>query len=211
LLIDWKWVCIGYKNGLIFLIATLCFRVLFTADRYIIKYFAGSDPLGVYVLYMSMATAIISFMDPAVFSFLYPRLVSAYRQRKFDAYKRIFKELAFSSIIASLLLAIIFATSAPWILHWTGKLIYLNQLPVLWMLLLMAIIYTIGMVPHYALYALGADKSILFTHISSLAIFITIITLTINFSPLYSVSLSLIGAFLWMAGTKMWLYLIFKP
>ncbi len=208
--LDWKWLRLGYKKGLIFLIATMCFRALFTVDRYAVEHFAGGDMLGVYVLYMSMAGAIINFMDPAIFSFLYPRLVSAWRQGQHEIYKRTFRELALSAILTSLGLALICATLAPWVLNWTGKSIYLNQLPLLWILLLVAVIYTIGMVPHYGLYARGADRSIMFAHISSLAIFIIIVVLMAEAFPLYVVPLSLVVAFSWMGGLKMWLYLVLK-
>ena len=208
--LDWKWLRLGYKKGLMFLVATMCFRALFTVDRYIIEHFSGGDMLGVYVLYMSMAAAIINFMDPAIFSFIYPRLVSAWRQGQHEIYKRTFREFALSSILTSLGLALICATLAPWVLNWTGKSIYLNQLPLLWVLLSMAVIYAMGMVPHYGLYAIGADRSIMFAHISSLAVFVISVVLMLKALPLYVVPLSLVVAFSWMGGLKMWLYLVLK-
>jgi O-antigen/teichoic acid export membrane protein len=209
--IDWGWLRAGYRKGFMFLAATMCFRALFTADRFVMEHFAGAEMLGVYVLYSGMAMAIVTFLDPMVFSFLYPRLVSAWQKGNYDIYRRILKELSMSAVLASLALAGVCAILAPWVLHWTGKAIYLAQLPLLWGLLILAVVHGIGMVPHYALYARGADRAIVFSHVSSLAVFAVIIALTADKWPLYAVPVGLIGAFLWMGGAKLWIYCRMAP
>lgn len=209
--IDWAWLRTGYRKGLMFLTATMCFRTLFTADRYILEHFAGADMLGAYVLYCGMAMAIVNFMDPAIFSFLYPRLVSAWRQGHYVTYRRVLKELTISAVLASFCLAAACALLAPWVLRWTGRDIYLAQQPLLWVLLAVAVLYGIGMVPHYGLYARGADRSIMFAHISSLVVFVVLVALMITYSSLYAVPLALIGAFLWMGGVKLWIYARLEP
>ena len=205
--IDWSWLRVGYRKGLMFLVATMCFRALFTADRYIVEHFVGVEMLGVYVLYMGMATAIVNFMDPAIFSFLYPRLVSAWRQGQYATYRRVFRELSLSAVVVSFGLAVACAVLAPWVLQWTGKPIYVGQLPLLWVLLVMAIVYSLGMVPHYGLYACGADRSIMFSHVSALLMFVAMVALLSRFWPLYAVPWALAGSFLGMGGLKLWLYL----
>ncbi len=204
--IDWAWLRTGYRKGLMFLTATMCFKALFTADRYIVGHLAGADMLGVYVVYAGMAMAIFNFLDPAIFSFLYPRLVSAWRQGQYATYRRVLKELSVSAVLASLGLAVMCSLVAPWVLRWTGKEIYLHQQSLLWVLLIMVIIYAVGMVPHYGLYARGADRSIVFSHVSSLVVFSMIVVLLVAHSPLYGTPLALIGAFTWMGGIKLWFY-----
>ncbi len=208
--VDWKWLRIGYKKGLMFLVGTICFRALFTADRYIIKHYVGMEMLGVYVLYMSMAMAIVNFMEPAIFSFLYPRLVSAWRQGQHAIYKKVFRELSFSAIMFSIGLAVACAVLAPLVLQWTGKSIYIGQQHLLWVLLVMVVIYAIGMVPHYGLYAFGADRIIMLSHLSSLGIFILMVALMVGTWPFFAVPLALIGSFSWMGGVKLWFYLRLK-
>ncbi len=205
--VDWKWLRIGYKKGAMFLVATMCFRALFTADRYVVEYFVGSEMLGVYVLYIGMATAIVNFMEPAIFSFLYPRLVSAWRQGQYETYRKVYRELSLSATLVGLGLATGCFILAPWVLQWTGKSIYVNQLPLLWVLLGMAIVYAIGMVPHYGLYARGSDRAIMFSHVSSLAVFGGIVVLLGRAWPLYAVPWALAGSFSWMGGLKLWLYM----
>lgn len=205
--IDWSWLCTGYRKGLMFLTATMCFKALFTVDRYIVEHYAGADMLGVYVLYAGMAMAIVNFLDSAIFSFLYPRLVSSWRQSHYKVYRRLLKELSISAVLVSFCLAVVCALLAPFVLRWTGKTIYLAQQSILWSLLIMAVIYAIGMVPHYGLYARGADRSIVFAHISSLLVFILIIALTVAHWPMYTAPLALIGAFTWMGGFKLWAYI----
>jgi O-antigen/teichoic acid export membrane protein len=73
----------------------------------------------------------------------------------------------------------------------------------LWLLLAVAVIYTAGMIPHYGLYARGADRSIVATHISSLVVFILTIALLARVAPLEAAAYGLIAAFVWMGGLKL--------
>lgn len=200
--INWAWLKKGLTVGLIFLTATTCFRALQTFDRYAVEYLAGPDFLGVYVLYMGMAMAVISVLDPAVFSFLYPKLVAAHRQGDQVLYKKLMRELVWSSALVSLLVALGVGLLAPWVFDWIGKPLYAHHIHILWLLLLMSVIYAIGMVPHYGLYAHGADKTILFAHVSSLGIFVIGLTLTSSYYPLEATAYALFAAFAWMGGYK---------
>ena len=64
-------------------------------------------------------------------------------------------------------------------------------------------IYTAGMIPHYGLYARGADRSIVVAHISSLGVFILATALLAREAPLEAAAYGLIAAFGWMGGLKL--------
>lgn len=204
--IDWAWLKKGFTVGLLFLTATICFRALQTFDRFAVKFLSGDDALGVYVLYSGMAMAVISALDPSVFSFLFPKLVAAHRKNDQVLYKKLMTELAWSAIITSLVLSITIALLAPCVLDWVGKSIYTEQSHLLWLLLTVSVAYAIGMIPHYGLYAYSGDKSIVFAHISSLAIFIISLAITSPFYPFEATACSLIAAFVWMGLFKHWQY-----
>lgn len=203
---DWFWLRRGFVVGLMFLMATMCFRALQTFDRYTVKSLAGADFLGVYVLYTGVAMSVISVLDPAVFSFLYPRLVAAYRQGDQAQYRQLMRELAYSAIGVSVLVAIVIAILAPFVFAWTNKPVYTQHLPILWLLLGMTIIYAIGMVPHYGLYARGADKSIVIAHVSSLLVFGVVVAALATLAPQAAAACALIASFLWMGLFKQWRY-----
>lgn len=206
LMIDIEWIKLGFKTAVIYLISTLCFRALFTVDKYVVGYLTGQDILGVYTIYIGIAMSILSFIDAGILSFLYPNMVNSYKQGNYQEYKKHKKELTISVILSSIILAIIAAILAPTLLSWIEKEIYLNYLPLLWILLLTIVIYAIGMIPHYGLYARNQDKVIVFSHIMSL-FFFAITTVLVSFiSPVFATAIGLLIAFIWMALFKQWNY-----
>lgn len=204
--VNWGWLRKGFTIGSFFLIGTMCFRALLTFDRYSVEALVGSDLLGVYVLYMGMAMAVISVLDPAVFSFLYPKLVAANLQNDTPLYNNLMRELFWSSTLVSAFIAIIVALISPYVLEWTGRSLYLQHIHILWLLLFMSFVYAVGMVPHYGLYAHSADKSLLMAHLSSLAIFLGVLIPASKLFPFEATALSLISAFSWMGMYKYWSY-----
>ena len=203
---DMAWIIKGFRTAALFLTATMCFKALLTADRYIVEYLAGSELLGVYVLYIGIAMAVTSFMDSAVFSFLYPKLVRAYRQNASKDYQKVMKELQWSVIGFGTLLGFGVIILAPVVLGWLGRPLYLEHTPMLWLLLLMALIYNIAMIPHYGLYAKGDDRGIVIAHVSSLAVFALGTIITAPLAPLLAAPVGLICAFSWMGSYKHWRY-----
>lgn len=204
--VDYKWIKRGFAIGSMFLIATITFKALFTADRYTVEYLVGLELLGVYVLYSGMAMSAINFLDPAVFSFMYPRLVNAYRSGDIEGYDLAMKELLWSTVGVSLLFVTLVAMLAPFVLQWIGNSVYMEHLSVLWLLLAVAFVYAIGMIPHYGLYAKGNDRPMLIAHVSSLFIFAITIFATASFSPFEAVAYGLLSAFLWILIVKFYFY-----
>ena len=202
--IEAKWIIRGYKVGLLFLVATLSFRALQTFDRYFVEFYAGPELLGVYVFYSGIAMAVLGFLDPAVFSFLYPRLVRAYRQGDMAEYHRAFNEMAWSALILSILLSCAVALFAPILFAFTDKPIYQEYDHLLWILLPVVILYSIGMIPHYALYARGRDSIIMAAHVTSFLTFLVTVLLIAPLVPLEAPAIGLMTAFSWMGLMKYW-------
>jgi O-antigen/teichoic acid export membrane protein len=205
--IDWCWIKSGFRIGLLFLVATMSFRAIFTVDRYFIEYLLGAEWLGAYVLYISFALAAVNFIEPAVFSFLYPKIVTAYKKGEIEQYAKLYKEMAVSAILVAIALSIFIALIAPWVLNWIGRNIYLEYLPILWVLLLMSVIYAAGMVPHYGLYAKRNDKAIMFSHVSSFAVFAIFVLILYPYTTFYAVPFSLLLSFVWMGLFKQVAYM----
>lgn len=205
--LDTAWLKRGFSVGVTYLAATVCFKALLTVDRYTIELFAGADFLGVYVIYIGMAMTVVNILDPAVFSFLYPPLVRAYREGDYSVYRKLMRELTFSAVGLSFIIAVMIALLAPYVFEWISRPIYAEHLPILWLLLSMMMIYAVGMVPHYGLYAKGADKVIVFAHISSLMVFGAVIIALAKAMPFAATACALIAAFSWMGMVKYCCYI----
>ena len=201
--VDWAWIRVGFRVGLLFLAATICNKAISTADRYLVQEFAGGDMLGAYVLYAGIAASITSLLDSAVFSFLYPRVVSTYQQGQAAEHRRTLRELALSAVSVSGVLAVLAAVLAPFALRWIGREVYLAQLPALWLLLVASVIQAVGMVPHYALYARRADRMITVAHASALVVFLGVAAGLAAVVPFLAVAWGLVAAMTWMAMFKL--------
>lgn len=204
--IDINWIKYGFKVGFVFLIATLCFRALFTLDRYAVNYLTNSDLLGVYTVYIGIAMAVFSFIDAGILSFLYPKMVSFYKQGKISEYAACKKELSQSIFIVGFSLALAASLLAPIALAWTDREIYLDHLPLLWLLLVVVIVYALGMIPHFGLYAYSRDKDIIIAHIISLVLFLVVTSIVSFISPLFATGFGLLAAFIWIGIFKQWRY-----
>lgn len=170
--IDWQWIRRGIKVAAQFLIGTLALRGLFSFDRYFLDIYAGKSAVGVYSFYMGFANALLSFADAGVISKLYPRIVASYRAGRYSEYKQNLKRLAIGIIVLYATITIgLYVTIQP-ILMYIGRAIYIDHIMTLWVLLTSIGIYCLGLVPHYALYAQGADRAILIASILSLLLFI---------------------------------------
>ncbi len=200
--VDYDWLRRGFRVALVFLASTMCFKTLFTADRYLVDRLVGADLLGVYVVYIGVATAVVNFLDASVFSFLYPRLVAAQQAGATGEYRRLRREMKWTATWVSSALAGTAALAAPVVLRWIRKDIYVEYLPLLWLLLAASVVQVVGMIPHYSLYAHRQDHSIVAAHLSSLVVFAGVTALLAKPAPLYAVGWGLLAALTWIAVFK---------
>lgn len=204
---DYGWLKKGYKVGGVFLVATICFKGILTFDRYAVEAISSIEILGVYVFYIGIVMGVYSFLDPAVFSFLYPKMLQSYQLKDKKKYQMLFKELMISTIVISVVMAAIIWMAMPHIINWIDRPIYFRYLSDLSLLIAAGFIYTIGFIPHYALYAMKGDRWIVSAHISALVVFFTAL-LTMKFdNGIQGVAMALLLAFSWMGLVKIFGYI----
>jgi O-antigen/teichoic acid export membrane protein len=204
--IDKSWIKKGFKVGLLFLMGSLSMRAILTFDRFAVESLVGGEFLGVYVVYIGMAMAIVNVMDPAVFSFLYPRLVEAYSKGNYSEYDKIMREMLYVTLSLSVILGLCVYFLAPFVFDWIGKPVYSEHQSILLLLICASIAYVIGMIPHFGLYAKGKDKKILFAHLSSAALFLLLIFILSGVMHEAVVPSALLLSFIWMGLVKFYMY-----
>jgi O-antigen/teichoic acid export membrane protein len=170
--IDRGWIRKGVAVSAAFLVATLALRGIQTADRYWLEALGGIEIVGAYVLFLGMAGALMVFLDAAVFSYAYPQLIrldhdNNRRKARVMVWRMFFQTLSVSAAfsVASWLLL-------PILLRWVGNPVYENAIGLYPWVLMATVINAVGMVPHYALYARGRDKPIIWSHVAALPAFI---------------------------------------
>ena len=204
--INWTWMLKGIRVSAGLLIGTLALRGIITFDRYILAFYGNKEIVGVYTFYMGISNAVTAFIDAAVFVFFYPKLILSFGKGDITGYTLQFKKTTLI-VLCVLAFAIILAGSLIFpLIYLIDKPIYMQYIFSYFVVLASAAVFILGMLPHYGLYAIRADKSIIYSHLFSLIIFLSLAFLL---TPLYGISgmsVALLSAYLISGIVKFILY-----
>jgi len=209
--IDWKWIASGLKVSIPLLVATLALRGVFTLDRYWLQSLGGLEIVGAYVLFMGISGTLMTFLDAGVFAFSYPGLISAHHKQQPVLFLKNLRLLLIQTVILSVAFAIVSLLLLSFLLNWLNNPLYTAQQYLYPWVLIIMVLYALGMVPHYALYAQGIDKPIIHSHIASFFAFVITTWLFSRHSPLLAVPLGLCAAFALILVWKTWTFFKFTP
>lgn len=209
--IDWSWIAAGLKISIPFLVATLAIRGVFTLDRYWLQSLGGLDVLGAYVLFISIGGALMAFLDAGVFAFGYPGLIGAYQKKQPALFYKSVRMMLLQTGMLSVVFSVVSLLLLSPLLSWLGNPLYVAQQNLYPWVLTAMILYTLGMVPHFALYAQGLDRPIIHSHIASLFVFLIATWLCSQRWPLLAVPLGLCAAFALILLWKTWTFFKFTP
>lgn len=209
--IDWRWIWRGVRVAVPFLIASLALRGLTTADRYWMGALTSLDVLGAYVLFVSVANAMTSFMDAGVFAFIYPSLITSFNNKNQIAYCRDMHRF----LIQTVGICVVFNAAAllliRLLLMWLHKPVYVQYEAILPLVLLALDVYCLGMIPHYGLYAQGRDRHIVIGNVVGALSFVPATWLLSMFSRDFAVPLGLCCAFTVIGVWKGVAYFLLTP
>lgn len=209
--IDWRWILKGLKVAIPLLLATLALQGVLTLDRYWFETLQGLEVLAAYVLFMSMANALMTFLDAGVFSFTYPKLISTHHEKRHGEFGKALKQsLVLCAILTGLFVIGASIAIVP-LLSLLNKEVYIQQLSLFPWILLIASLYAFSMVPHYALYAQGYDKAIIYSHLTAFLLFGLVTWLFSTFLPEKAVLLGLVAAFSVLLIWKTWAFYRLTP
>lgn len=169
--VDWKWIKKGITISTAFLLATLALRGFQTIDRYWIAALGGIEIVGAYTLLLGVSSTLMVFLDAGIFSFTYPALIKHSHNQEHDAAHTKVKKMFLQTLVLSAAFGVVSWMLLPYLLDWVNKPTYKNALGVYPWLLMATIINAASMAPHYALYARGCDKLIIYSHLAALPAF----------------------------------------
>ena len=195
-----SWVLRGISVALPLLGATLALRAIMTIDRYAFEALNGAEMLGAYSLFMGMAGAMLTFMDAGVFAFLYPRMIRLAGERNWKKFHSTRMLLRRQTLIWISILIVGSGMVGPLIFRLLPEPVYYQNWPLYIGLLVGMAAFVLGMIPHYTLYSLSEDRSIIIAHISGLVIFILTLVVVSNLIPYWSVvvAFSVSGIGVWI-------------
>lgn len=169
---DWRWIKKGIAISAAFLIATLALRGFQTIDRYWLEALGGIEIVGAYVLFLGVAGSMMVFLDAGVFAYAYPALIKHCYHQEYEAARTKVRQMLIQTLALSAAFGIVSWLLLPYLLVWINKPAYTNALGLYPWLLIATVINAVSMAPHYALYARGCDKPIIYSHLAALPVFV---------------------------------------
>jgi O-antigen/teichoic acid export membrane protein len=209
--VDRAWIRRGLAVASVFLLASLFLQGMFTIDRYIVERAGGLDLVGVYTFYMGIAMSAMAFLDAGVFAFLYPRVVSAFKTGTPAEFRIEMRRLLVRTGTATAATIGATAVAVPVVLHFLERPIYQANVGVFWLLLAAVSIYALGMVPHFGLYAMEKDRSIVLSQGAGLFAFLAVALPASTVAPLAGVGAGLLTGATVIGLSKTWRYLSLRP
>lgn len=193
-MVDPQWILTGMKAAAILFLSTVAAKAIVTADRYIIQAVSGNEMVAVYSLYAGIAMVLVNVLESTVFSFGFQGLIKANAAGDTLEFRREFWRLGFFTLLGCAIVGAGVAILAYPFLHITGRDVYLNNLPILYFLLGAAVLQSLSMVPHYALYAKHMDSVISRIGIISFIVFACVAILGTQFVNYWGVLIGVIAS-----------------
>lgn len=209
--VDWRWIATGLKIAIPFFVATLAIRGIFTLDRYWMQALGGLEIVGAYVLFAGICATLMTFLDAGVFAFSYPGLITAFNQKDPAQFRARVRNLFLLTCAMAAGFSVVSVILLKPLLSLMNNPVYLAHQNLYPWLLASSVLYALGMVPHYALYAQGWDRPIIYSHVASLAAFVVATWIFSKYSPELAVPAGLCAAFSLILAWKGWAFFRLTP
>lgn len=188
---EWDWVWNGVRVALPLFVATLSLNFITTADRYWFADLQGDNNLGAYVFYISITSAMVTFMDAGIFSFLYPKLLTYNAQNNKLRFVVTIRNMFLQVTAISVLFIMISIFLSEWFFSILGESVYTRNIGIFYVLVFMVLLQVFGYIPHYGLYAKGQDKQIVISSVVSVPLFILSVYLIAQYNSMYAIPIGL--------------------
>lgn len=192
--VDWEWLRKGVRIAIPLLVGTLAIQAITTIDRYWVKILIGGNALGAYVLFIGIANALTAVLSAGVFTFTYPRLIEAATGGCWAAFTQCIRRAVGRVLIVIVVFSLATLTLLPALANWLSNSVYLRYSYLYPWLLLSSVVYNLGLIPHYGLYAQRIDRPIATSHVAAALTFMPVVLLVAPLRPDLSVPIGLIVA-----------------
>jgi len=179
--LETKWILTGLKIALPFFIATLSYKIIQFADRYMVEFYLGTKQTGIYYFFSNISMLIETFVQTTVVMIYSPQLIASFKKDKtsqINIFKIFSKEIIIYSVVA---VVIVCAIIYP-LLHVVEKTELFHSISVFFVMVTTRFIFNISLIYHFKLYVAKRDSLIMS---STLAAVLVNISLNFILIPLY--------------------------
>ena len=200
--IETKWILKGLKIALPFFIATLSYKIIQFADRYMVEFYLGTKQTGIYYFFSNISMLIETFVQTTVVMIYSPKLIASLKKDKpfqIDIFKTFSKEIIIYSVIAVVCVcAIIYP-----LLHVVEKTELFLSISVFFVMVTTRFIFNISLIYHFKLYVAKKDSLIMTSTLFAVLVNISLNFILIPFYGLIGGALATLLSVLVMMGYKL--------
>ena len=200
--IETKWILKGLKIALPFFIATLSYKIIQFADRYMVEFYLGTKQTGIYYFFSNISMLIETFVQTTVVMIYSPKLIASLKKDKpfqIDIFKTFSKEIIIYSVLAVVsVCAIIYP-----LLHVVEKTELFLSISVFFVMVTTRFIFNISLIYHFKLYVAKKDSLIMTSTLFAVLVNISLNFILIPFYGLIGGALATLISILVMMGFKL--------
>jgi len=196
-----KWILKGLKIAMPFFIATLSYKIIQFADRYMVEYYLGTKQTGVYFFFSNISMLIETFVQTTVVMIYSPKLIASFNEDKvkqLTIFKKFSKEVIIYSLIAVLGVCLMIYP----LLYIVEKTDLYNSIGVFFVMASTRLILNISLIYHFKLYVSKKDKVIMTSTVIALFFNIVLNVILIPSYGLIGGSIATLISILIMMGMK---------
>ena len=196
-----KWILKGLKIALPFFIATLSYKVIQFADRYMVEYYLGTKQTGVYFFFSNISMLIETFVQTTVVMIYSPQLISAFNKDKTSrvtVFNKFSKEIIIYSLVAVAGVCMIIYP----LLYIVEKTDLYHSIGVFFVMISTRLIFNISLIYHFKLYVAKKDKVIMTSTVIALIFNIVLNIILIPSYGLIGGSIATLISIIIMMGMK---------
>lgn len=196
-----KWILKGLKIAMPFFIATLSYKIIQFADRYMVEYYLGTKQTGVYFFFSNISMLIETFVQTTVVMIYSPKLIASFNEDKvkqLTIFKKFSKEVIIYSLIAVLGVCLMIYP----LLYIVEKTDLYNSIGVFFVMASTRLIFNISLIYHFKLYVSKKDKVIMTSTVIALFFNIVLNVILIPSYGLIGGSIATLISILIMMGMK---------
>ena len=167
--INWEWLKKGIKIAMPFFIATISYKIIQFADRYMVEYYLGTKQTGIYYFFSNISMLIETFVQTTVVMIYSPKLIAAFNKDKttlINIFNKFKKEIFLYSLIAITSVCILIYP----LLYIVEKTELYNSITVFFVMITTRFIFNISLIYHFKLYVYKKDNILMVTTIIALII-----------------------------------------
>jgi len=178
--VDWALIRAGLRVAAPFIVTTGASMGLLFVDRFIIAANMGLGPVGVYVFFAGITTALHTLINTGVSLVRMPTLIRAHQLADHRRFTRELVGMGRLTVISALSLAAVAAVAINPLLRIVDRELYEHNVDAFLLLLSAAVLRCIADVPIYALYARHRDRTLLGVNVAA---FLTVLLADITLVP----------------------------